>query len=99
MRLDFKNVQRRVYDALNVLSALDVINKDRNRITFKGYSQLLKQSSQYQSQGISYPSDATRPEGHLINPQDMMDAIKREEVRLLLYPTLSGVEGTARGEE
>jgi len=36
-KLDFKNVQRRVYDALNVLSALDVISKDRNRIAFKGY--------------------------------------------------------------
>jgi hypothetical protein len=35
-------VQRRVYDALNVLSALDVINKDRNRISFKGYATLLK---------------------------------------------------------
>jgi len=42
MKLDFKNVQRRVYDALNVLSALDVINKDRNRITFKGYNGLLQ---------------------------------------------------------
>jgi hypothetical protein len=28
-----------------VLSALDVINKDRNRITFKGYGQLLQQDS------------------------------------------------------
>ena len=36
-KLDFKNVQRRVYDALNVLSALDVITKDRNRVSFKGY--------------------------------------------------------------
>ena len=41
--IDFKNVQRRVYDALNVLCALDVINKDRNRITFKGYQHLLDQ--------------------------------------------------------
>lgn len=41
MDLDFKNVQRRVYDALNVLSALDIITKDRNRITFKGYEHLL----------------------------------------------------------
>jgi hypothetical protein len=29
-----------VYDALNVLSALDIITKDRNRITFKGYNHL-----------------------------------------------------------
>lgn len=30
--MDFKNVQRRVYDALNVLSALKFIRKDRGRI-------------------------------------------------------------------
>ena len=34
--MDFKNVQRRVYDALNVLSALYIIRKDRNRIKFRG---------------------------------------------------------------
>ena len=36
MNMDFKNVQRRVYDALNVLSALGIINKDRNKIHYKG---------------------------------------------------------------
>ena len=36
INMDFKNVQRRVYDALNVLSALSIIKKDRNRIKFKG---------------------------------------------------------------
>jgi hypothetical protein len=34
-------VQRRVYDALNVLSALDVIDKDRNKISFKGFDALI----------------------------------------------------------
>lgn len=34
MNFDFKNVQRRVYDALNVLTALDMIKKDRNKIEF-----------------------------------------------------------------
>ena len=34
--MDFKNVQRRVYDALNVLSALNIIDKDRNRIKYRG---------------------------------------------------------------
>lgn len=29
-KVDFKNVQRRVYDALNVLSAMDIIHKDKN---------------------------------------------------------------------
>lgn len=36
INMDFKNVQRRVYDALNVLSALNIIKKDRNKIKFKG---------------------------------------------------------------
>jgi hypothetical protein len=36
INMDFKNVQRRVYDALNVLSALGIIKKDRNRVKFRG---------------------------------------------------------------
>lgn len=36
INMDFKNVQRRVYDALNVLSALGIITKDRNRVKFRG---------------------------------------------------------------
>jgi hypothetical protein len=33
-KVDFKNVQRRVYDALNVLNAMDIIRKDRNNIYY-----------------------------------------------------------------
>ncbi|KAK9291225.1 hypothetical protein L1049_009413 [Liquidambar formosana] len=33
---DEKNIRRRVYDALNVLMALDVINKDKKEIHWKG---------------------------------------------------------------
>ena len=33
---EFKNIQRRVYDALNVLHALNVISKERNEIRYKG---------------------------------------------------------------
>ena len=33
-KVDFKNVQRRVYDALNVLSALDIIRKDKSHIIY-----------------------------------------------------------------
>lgn len=33
---DFKNVQRRVYDALNVLNALGIVEKKRNNIVYKG---------------------------------------------------------------
>lgn len=33
---EFKNIQRRVYDALNVLHALNVISKERNEIKYRG---------------------------------------------------------------
>jgi hypothetical protein len=33
-KVDFKNVQRRVYDALNVLSAMDIIYKDKNQLRY-----------------------------------------------------------------
>jgi len=33
-KVDFKNVQRRVYDALNVLSAMDIIKKNKNYILY-----------------------------------------------------------------
>jgi len=33
-KVDFKNVQRRVYDALNVLSAMDIIRKDKYNIIY-----------------------------------------------------------------
>jgi len=33
-RVDFKNVQRRVYDTLNVLSAMKVIKKHKNHLEY-----------------------------------------------------------------
>ena len=33
-KVDFKNVQRRVYDALNVLSAMEIIEKHKNHIIY-----------------------------------------------------------------
>ena len=33
-KVDFKNVQRRVYDALNVLSAMHIIMKEKNHIQY-----------------------------------------------------------------
>ncbi len=32
-KLDFKNVQRRVYDALNVFSAINIVKKYKNKIS------------------------------------------------------------------
>ncbi|CAG9336202.1 unnamed protein product [Blepharisma stoltei] len=36
--VEFKNIQRRVYDALNVLHALNIISKIRNEISYQGLS-------------------------------------------------------------
>lgn len=33
--MEFKNVQRRVYDVLNVLSALNIVHKVKNTIYYK----------------------------------------------------------------
>lgn len=33
---DEKNIRRRVYDALNVLMAMDIISKDKKEIKWKG---------------------------------------------------------------
>jgi hypothetical protein len=35
-KLDEKNIRRRVYDALNVLMAMDIISKEKKAITWKG---------------------------------------------------------------
>lgn len=32
-KLDFKNVQRRVYDALNVFAALNIVKKYKNKVS------------------------------------------------------------------
>ncbi|GIL75896.1 hypothetical protein Vretimale_5571 [Volvox reticuliferus] len=37
---DEKNIRRRVYDAINVLMAMDIIQKERKEITWKGFPRL-----------------------------------------------------------
>ena len=39
MKIEFKNVQRRVYDALNVLAALNIIIKDKSDVEWVGIFQ------------------------------------------------------------
>jgi len=43
-KVDFKNVQRRVYDALNVLSAMDIISKDKNHILYNPENEFIDDS-------------------------------------------------------
>ena len=44
-KVDFKNVQRRVYDALNVLSAMDIIHKDKYNIIYNHHNKYINQLS------------------------------------------------------
>jgi transcription factor Dp-1 len=37
LKYDEKNIRRRVYDALNVLMALEIISKDKKSISWKGF--------------------------------------------------------------
>jgi len=41
--VDSKNIRRRVYDALNVLMAMDIIEKDKKDIQWKGLPQVVQQ--------------------------------------------------------
>lgn len=43
-KADFKNVQRRVYDALNVLDAMDVIRKEKNNILYNSENEFVDDS-------------------------------------------------------
>ncbi len=47
--MDFKNVQRRVYDALNVLNAMDIIKKDRNQIFYNPKNTIIQDSDAHSS--------------------------------------------------
>ena len=44
--MDFKNVQRRVYDALNVLMAMNIISKEKKEIRWIGLPCNKKQECQ-----------------------------------------------------
>lgn len=43
---DEKNIRRRVYDALNVLMAMDIISKERKEIQWKGLPSSLQHDTE-----------------------------------------------------
>ena len=53
-KVDFKNVQRRVYDALNVLHAMDIIRKDKSMIVYHKENDLLEPQFDDQQESSSY---------------------------------------------
>jgi hypothetical protein len=40
--LSFKNIQRRVYDAINVMNAIGILHKDKNNLFYKGHTNFKK---------------------------------------------------------
>jgi transcription factor Dp-1 len=55
---DEKNIRRRAYDALNVLTAMDIISKDKKHIRWKGFVQV--QSGQLQTAPAGNPNHRDR---------------------------------------
>lgn len=51
---DEKNIRRRVYDALNVLMAMDIIVKDKKDITWKGLPTSASQTAETMRQELTY---------------------------------------------
>jgi hypothetical protein len=51
---DEKNIRRRVYDALNVLMAMDIISKQKKEITWKGLPTAAKQDMDSMTKEIEY---------------------------------------------
>jgi transcription factor Dp-1 len=66
-KFDEKNIRRRVYDALNVLMAMDIISKDKKEITWKGLPTTnrqdldsLKEEAQYRQDQVQQKREALR---------------------------------------
>ena len=66
-KFDEKNIRRRVYDALNVLMAMDIISKEKKEITWKGLPtsanrdlESLEQEREFRRQQVQRKRDALR---------------------------------------
>ncbi|GAN08546.1 hypothetical protein MAM1_0210d08060 [Mucor ambiguus] len=76
---DQKNIRRRVYDALNVLMAMNIIAKDKKVIKWLGIPECYKQHTEYEER----------------NNPDLLNQIKTEELRQhQLLESLQMLRGT-----
>ena len=48
LKYDEKNIRRRVYDALNVLMALEIISKDKKSISWRGFPPFCCESEEHE---------------------------------------------------
>ena len=70
-KVDFKNVQRRVYDALNVLSAMEIISKYKNQIYYNDDNEFIDDDVQ--------PS--TKPDKVTVLDIDQIDPKNKEKAK------------------
>lgn len=76
---DEKNIRRRVYDALNVLHALEVISKDKKGITWLGMPNNVCFKTVIESAGGSYGSNDIEDESEL---RRLEEQSKKEKERI-----------------
>ena len=74
--VDFKNVQRRVYDALNVLSAMEIISKYKNQIYYNENNEFIDDDI--------IPN--TRPEKITVLELNKLDPRNKENLKKLIIP-------------
>ena len=79
-KLDFKNVQRRVYDALNVFAALNIVKKDKNKVSLTevGLKHLNQENNEESTQIIT----ALNPQKPSVKIQMMAKKIKDMKVKI-----------------
>jgi transcription factor Dp-1 len=78
-KFDEKNIRRRVYDALNVLMAMDIISKDKKEITWKGLPTAESQDLEAMREEIEYQK---------VNLQKKRDAMKELLVQQVCFRNL-----------
>lgn len=74
-KVDFKNVQRRVYDALNVLNAMDIIKKDRNHIFYNPNNTIIPPDSN------TYYSKKYEPKNYIQNASQLQTEDEMQQLK------------------
>lgn len=77
LQYDEKNIRRRVYDALNVLMAMDIIAKEKKEIHWRGLPTLQQPSREhFQLEALTLRSEIEKKEAHLRELQEQISGIE-----------------------
>eukprot|EP00775_Hariotina_reticulata_P012972 gene12972-13101_t len=92
---DEKNIRRRVYDAINVLMALDIIAKEKKAIIWKGFPAnrgAAQQVQRVQNEQLAVLSEVSRKTQYLADLVEQQKALK-----FLLDRNTRNVKGSSHG--